>query len=187
MYIGQHVCDDPYDNYLGSGLLLQRAINKHGIENFEKTVLYIFDNEKEMNKKEREIVNEEFTLREDTYNIALGGQGGKLLLNYNHSNETKDKIRKASIGSKKNLSDVQRKNMAERTISIHLGSKRSAESKEKMRISQTGKTKSDISKKKTSESVKKSLPTYVCDICNKEGKGNTMKLYHFENCKYKFS
>jgi hypothetical protein len=36
MYIGQHICDDPYDNYLGSGLLLQRAINKHGIENFEK-------------------------------------------------------------------------------------------------------------------------------------------------------
>jgi hypothetical protein len=140
------------------------------LKTLKKTVLYIFNNEKEMNQKEREIVNEEFTLREDTYNIALGGQGGKLI----------------PFKYKLNLSEDERNRRSKQTIAVHTGSKRSLKTKDKMRISQTGKTKSDISKKKTSESVKKSLPTYVCDICNKEGKGNAMKLYHFENCKYKF-
>jgi hypothetical protein len=171
MYVGKHQCNDPYDDYIGSGLLLQKAIKKYGIENFEKTVLYIFDNEKEMNDAEINIVNEEFVLREDTYNIGLGGQGGKLI------------PFKYSL----NLSEDERNRRSKQTIAIHTGSKRSLKTKQKMSVSQIGKTKSDITKKKTSESIKKSLPTYVCDICNKEGKGNTMKLYHFENCKYKFS
>jgi hypothetical protein len=184
IYIGKHQCEDPFDDYIGSGILLQNAINKHGINNFEKTVLYIFDNEKEMNDKEIDIVNEEFVLREDTYNIALGGQGGKLI----------------PFKYKLNLSEDERNRRSKQSINIHTGSKRSIETKEKMKISQTGKTKSDITKKKTSESligktksditkkklsesIKKSLPTYICDVCGKEGKGNTMKLYHFENCK----
>jgi group I intron endonuclease len=184
IYIGKHQCEDPFDNYMGSGTLLKRAINKHGINNFEKTVLYIFDNEEEMNKKEIEIINGEFILREDTYNIGLGGQGGKLLLDYTHSEETRDKIRKSSIGSKKNLSDSQRKLMGERTILIHSGSKRSLESKEKMRMSQLGKTKSLDERNKIREGVLNSMPSYTCPVCNKTGKCGAMKAYHFNNCKF---
>ena len=169
IYIGKHQCDDPFDDYIGSGLLLKNAINKHGIDNFEKTVLYIFDNELEMNNKEIDIVNEEFILREDTYNIALGGQGGKLLP-YKYSLK---------------LSEDERIKRSKQTILIHSGSKRSLKTKEKMAASQIGKIKSSKVKDKISQSVKDSMPVYICPICNKTGKGNTMKLYHFENCKYR--
>ena len=184
IYIGKHETTDPNDEYLGSGLLLTKAINKYGKENFMKTVLYIFDNEKDMNDKESEIVNEEFILREDTYNIGLGGQGGKLMLNYKHSEETKMKIKKAALGSKKNLSEEQRRKRSEKTISIHTGAKRSEKTKEKMKFSQTGKIKSKSEKDKIKESVINSMPVYTCPICNKTGKGGAMKAYHFGKCKY---
>jgi len=39
-YIGKHF-GELEDGYLGSGLLLQRAIEKYGKENFSKQILYI--------------------------------------------------------------------------------------------------------------------------------------------------
>ena len=76
IYIGKHQTKDLNDGYMGSGKHLKRSIEKYGIENFEKEILFQFDNEYDMNIKEAEIVNEEFVLREDTYNICIGGQGG---------------------------------------------------------------------------------------------------------------
>ena len=61
---------------MGSGKLLKRAILKHGVENFTKEILHIFSSEEEMNSKEAEIVNETYVLRDDTYNLCHGGQGG---------------------------------------------------------------------------------------------------------------
>ena len=61
---------------MGSGKHLKRAITKHGIENFSKEVLFQFETEDEMNAKEAELVTEELCLREDTYNLCPGGQGG---------------------------------------------------------------------------------------------------------------
>lgn len=168
IYIGKHQCDNPFEDYIGSGLLLQNAINKHGLENFEKTVLYIFDNEKEMNQKEIEIVNEEFILREDTYNIALGGQGGRL----------------TPYRYKLDLSEAERIRRSKQTIDVHTGRKRSVETKEKMRMSQLGKTKSLDERNKIREGVINSMPSYICPVCNKTGKGGAMKAYHFDNCKF---
>jgi hypothetical protein len=76
IYIGCHKTEDPYDDYLGSGKLLNRSIKKYGVRNFKKEVLYIFDNPDEMYQKEKELVDNHFTLREDTYNIKVGGNGG---------------------------------------------------------------------------------------------------------------
>ena len=76
IYIGKHQAKDLNDGYMGSGKHLKRAINKHGIENFTKEILFQFDNEDEMNAKEAELVTEEFCLREDTYNLCPGGNGG---------------------------------------------------------------------------------------------------------------
>jgi dissimilatory sulfite reductase (desulfoviridin) alpha/beta subunit len=51
IYIGKHQTKDPHDNYLGSGKQLGYAIKKYGIENFKKEILFVFDNEAEMNVK----------------------------------------------------------------------------------------------------------------------------------------
>lgn len=76
IYIGKHQTKDLNDGYMGSGKCLRHAIIKYGIENFEKEILFQFDNESNMNAKEAELVTEEFCLREDTYNLCPGGKGG---------------------------------------------------------------------------------------------------------------
>ena len=75
IYIGQHETYDPNDDYMGSGNLIKRAIKKYGVENFKKEILFDFETEEEMNAKEKELVNESFVEREDTYNLVLGGRG----------------------------------------------------------------------------------------------------------------
>lgn len=76
IYIGKHQTKNLNDCYMGSGKNLKRAIRKHGIENFTKEILFHLMTEDEMNAKEAELVTEEFCLREDTYNLCPGGQGG---------------------------------------------------------------------------------------------------------------
>jgi hypothetical protein len=75
-YIGQHKTKKLDDDYMGSGKHLISAQKFHGIENFSKEILFIFDNEHEMDAKEAELVTEEYCKRDDTYNIAPGGFGG---------------------------------------------------------------------------------------------------------------
>lgn len=75
IYIGIHQTYDLEDGYIGSGTNLKRAIKKYGKENFKKTILEFFDNEEDMFKREREIVNDCFVERGDTYNLFEGGRG----------------------------------------------------------------------------------------------------------------
>lgn len=73
IYIGSHQTDKLDDGYMGSGSYLKRAMNKHGIENFERIILENFDTSEEMFKKEKELVTKSFIKRKDTYNITEGG------------------------------------------------------------------------------------------------------------------
>ena len=73
IYVGVHETYDLNDSYIGSGGYFLRAVKKYGLENFKKDILYVFDNKKEMLEKEKEIVNEDFIKRRDTYNVILGG------------------------------------------------------------------------------------------------------------------
>jgi hypothetical protein len=73
IYIGMHKTYDINDGYMGSGSLLLEDIKNIGIHNFEKEILFIFDNKEEMILKEAELVNKQFVEREDTYNLMLGG------------------------------------------------------------------------------------------------------------------
>lgn len=107
-YIGVHKTDNVNDDYLGSGKVLKRAISKYGIHNFSKEILFIFENAEDAYLKEKELVNEELILSDESYNLRLGGFGGfdwiiKNKLQGNRtgsvvSQETKDKIRAANLG-----------------------------------------------------------------------------------------
>ena len=80
-YIGKHQTEDLDDGYMGSGKRITQAIAKYGIESFKKEILYVLSTEQEMNAKEAELVTEEFCLREDTYNLCVGGGGGFTYVN----------------------------------------------------------------------------------------------------------
>lgn len=74
-YIGFHKRHDKeklYD-YMGSGKLIKRAIEKYGKENFEKEILFEYDNEHDAINKERELVDVSFVMNENTYNLSIGG------------------------------------------------------------------------------------------------------------------
>lgn len=100
IYIGKHQTQNLEDGYLGSGKLLRQAIDKYGVENFRKEILFVFDNEADMNDKEAELVTEEFVLQESNYNLCVGGRGGWSYVNregLNLSDSSKEKMSKAAI------------------------------------------------------------------------------------------
>ena len=75
IYIGQ----DQYNNplYLGSGLLLERDIQKHGTENFSKEIIEYCETKNQLNEREIFWINK--LKSQDVkigYNIANGGSGG---------------------------------------------------------------------------------------------------------------
>jgi len=143
-YVGKHQTKDLNDGYMGSGKILKRAIEKHGIDNFQKEILFIFDNEQEMNDKEKELV----TLHEMSYNLCPGGKGGFGYINENvHSIEDRRKFAKNNFTKEvlvKNGKLVGPKNLKkaheEGKISYDnfTGKKHSEESKEKIRSKMKG-------------------------------------------------
>lgn len=73
IYIGCHITKNINDSYMGSGSRIGEAIREFGRENFEKIILWNFDNKDDMLAKENELVNDEFIKRDDTYNVIVGG------------------------------------------------------------------------------------------------------------------
>lgn len=86
IYIGKHQTLDLSDDYMGSGVYLMKSIKKYGLENFKKDILFVYDNEKDMNQKEKELVTTDFCLQENTYNLCEGGHGGFGFINRNNLN-----------------------------------------------------------------------------------------------------
>ena len=75
-YIGVHKTSNPFDEYIGSGKYLKRAIEKYGIENFDKEILAIFDTPDKAFKLESELVTFELIESGQCYNLKEGGKGG---------------------------------------------------------------------------------------------------------------
>ena len=99
-YIGQHKYEDesnPMGKYKGSGLNLQRAYKKYGIENFETEILY-----RRVRDKATIDAMEIWAIEKykPEYNIAKGGSGG-ITRTYVHTPEI---IRKRVETFKKNHS-----------------------------------------------------------------------------------
>jgi len=124
IYIGCHQTPNLDDGYMGSGLLIKLAIEKHGIDNFKKEFLHIFETPEEMFAREAEIVNEEFLYRDDVYNLTKGGNGSWFAMNA-RVEDRKEKNRRAAISMNKKLwSDTEfrerkRGQLIEQTKRLH--------------------------------------------------------------------
>ena len=145
IYIGKHQTENINDSYFGSGVTLEKAIKKYGKQYFKKEVIFIFDNEVDMNVKEREIVTEEFIARKDNYNKAVGGEGGSNFKGKKHTEETKRKL--SEISKNRIISDETRQKISD-------GNRRRVLSDEtKLKLSEKAKLrfKNEEARKKHSE------------------------------------
>jgi hypothetical protein len=73
-YIGAHRTNNMNDSYLGSGVALNLAIKKYGIENFFREIIYVAKDESDMFEVEKQLIAE--NIGENCYNLMPGGMGG---------------------------------------------------------------------------------------------------------------
>lgn len=97
-YIGVHKTDNPNDQYMGSGLLVRRAIAKHGRQQFQKSVLFAFKHSERAFEKERELVH---LASGDSlcYNLHEGGFGGFHYINRNGFQKMKSERAKQNMSA----------------------------------------------------------------------------------------
>ncbi len=126
-YIGKHSTDVIHDRYLGSGMLLRLAVRKHGVENFERTILAFYQTSREAYDAEWELVTDEIVADPRSYNLTRGGVGNK-----------------DSYGRKTSHTEHLR--------SVLTGKKRTPEQKLRMSIAATGRKASDIARSRISAS-----------------------------------
>ena len=118
-YIGKHKTKDLNDGYMGSGKYLNYAIEKHGLENFKKQILFVYDNAKECSDKEAELVNEEYLSEGNTYNLKLGGTGGFDWINSHLTKEFTIQRAKKGYSAVANLSALGNANKPRFIKKIH--------------------------------------------------------------------
>jgi len=147
IYIGLDRKNDP--KYLGSGLLLNKAIKKYGIENFKKEILEYCKNEEELNKREKYWIKKLDSQNTIIgYNIAYGGEGGDTYTYNPNLKEIKEKISNSIKG--KNHPCFGKKHTMEL--------KKKMGEKNKGNKYREGKSHSNETKDKLSKSLKGKIP-----------------------------
>lgn len=99
-YIGVHKTSNPYDDYIGSGKILKRAIEKYGRENFTKEIINTFETPEEAYLLESQLVTFELIESKDSYNLKEGGQGGFDYINKENLNDGSGRTKGALVRNK---------------------------------------------------------------------------------------
>lgn len=118
IYIGVHKSNNiKKDPYMGSGKLIEKAINKYGIDNFKREILFEYSDKNTAYEMEAKLVNLEFVNRLNTYNIKTGGVGGwdyiiqaglgSSFKGHRHSELTKKTISNSRKGQSKGVKNSQ--------------------------------------------------------------------------------
>lgn len=170
IYIGKDTVSDK--NYYGSGLLIKRSINKHGIENFKKEILEECDNNDELCIREKYWIEKyNSTNSQIGYNISKGGDGGDTISNNPNKEEIRLKISNIRKGKKyedlfpmekviqykERLSNKSRERLKGKTYEELHGVEKAKEIKEKQsktRIELNSKIPKKIKIKLTDEEIK---------------------------------
>ena len=151
-YIGQHRHETFDTKYYGSGVLLCKAIEKYGKENFKVSILYECFSEEELNDKEREFIKQHDAVNSsEYYNVADGGSNANNLAGKsseeiseivsrwrtsidNRSEEDKLNSYKKLINTLNNRSDEEKQHtsMLIRNATLHALENRSEEEKQRI-------------------------------------------------------
>lgn len=119
VYIGKS--EKSYNpDYYGSGLLLKRAINKYGKENFKNELVEECDDIEELNSKEKYWIN---FYSKNSYNLAEGGDGGWTTKHFNEDQKKRyrEKLSKAQKG--RTVSEETRKIISDKNSGKFYGDK----------------------------------------------------------------
>lgn len=93
LYIGKYSRSmKKFNSYWGSGNLIKAAIEKYGVENFEKCILDTCTSKEELNEREKYWIEKKETIIKG-YNLATGGDGGDMskFINYTDFKSRKNK------------------------------------------------------------------------------------------------
>jgi len=112
-YIGQHSSDE-LGTYWGSGKLIRKAIEKYGIENFERTILESCPNKNELNEREKYWIKEKDSINSG-YNLTEGGTGGDTSKFINYSKEWAETQR---INTKQYWDSLSEEERKERSLKV---------------------------------------------------------------------
>jgi len=176
IYVGVHSAWNLDDGYLDSGQNIKRAIKKYGKENFERTILHYCYDEIQMYEWEKQIVDKNFIMHDNTYNLCVGGYKPPSRKNSIASRETKIKMSEASKGKPSNFKNHFHTNKTKTQMSnVKIG--KSSNHKDSLH---SGETKIQMS------IAHLNLPIITCSYCNKTGKGGAMYRWHFKKCKLYF-
>lgn len=123
IYIGKTINDR--DDYFGSGLLINRAIEKYGKENFSKEILEEVFSVETLNDREKYWIDEyNSTDLRIGYNIGKGGDGGDLFTNHPDKEEIRKKCshpgESNGMFGRKHTDDTRRK-MCENSVDKNKG------------------------------------------------------------------
>jgi group I intron endonuclease len=209
-YVGKDINNSK--NYLGSGVLLKRAIKKYGKENFTKEILEHCETLDILNEREKFWIKELNSIILG-YNLTDGGTGGDTFTKNINKEEIREKLKKRIISEEvkkikiKNLKPFpsgeshpgfgkkqteETKNKRKNTFlengytSPMKNKNHTEESKEKIRNKKIGIKLSNETKLKMSQLKKGKVKKIIkCPYCNREGGEPQMYQWHFENCKFK--
>ena len=138
-YVGQHFGREFDPNYYGSGVVLLKAIEKYGKENFVSEPIDWAESKEELDQKEIWWIDFLGAVESDEwYTLAVGGTGGNTW--FGLSDEQKD-----------NLHRIQSKRMIENNPMKH------QETREKLRKNITGRVVSLETRQKIRNSQNKSI------------------------------
>lgn len=173
IYIGVHRTKDLDDGYLGSGVLISKAIKRYGKEAFIKEILFDFNTIEEAYIMESEMVTIDFIRCSSNYNLHVGGKGG-----WGDNNVTKTHVFTNKGWIFKNDFDPNVHNgTAKNTIIVKdLNGNRIRISKDDPRYLSgelipwnKGCSQLDASNRKRSKALKGiKHPKYTCNLCNRE-------------------
>lgn len=175
-YIGVHKTANPMDNYLGSGLLISRKVNKRGRSRFRKEIMYSFKDKSTAYTKERCLVTKDVLNDPLNLNIALGGLGGNLNDLDRSIRDRSEATKLLKYGSKAgNLNSMRAKEKAKETKLFKYGDPYGAINRSEVKI-KSAETRSSNWKVYSLEGILISTflgLTRICDYLNEPRDGNT--------------